>query len=52
MRPDENWARFAGRNPDLFDDRRPVTARYYSAARMASPEARERVLAPDLQPLP
>ncbi len=52
MRPDEDWAGFAERNPDLFDNRRPVTARYYSAARMASREARERVLAPDLEPLP
>ena len=52
MRPHEDWAGFAERNPDLLDYRRPVTSRYYSAARMASPEARERVLAPDLEPLP
>ena len=50
--PGQDWAVFRAGNPDLFDHRQPVTARHYSAELMASREAREGVVEPDLEPLP
>ena len=52
IRDGESWADFASRIDDLLDKRSPILLRYYSSNRLFSPEARERFVAPDLEPLP
>lgn len=50
--PQIPFEEFVRINAPLFDDARGVLARHYSPERLASPDARERFLAPDRLPLP
>jgi hypothetical protein len=43
---------FTRANPELISDVRGMLARHYSPERLGSPEARQRLLAPDLSLLP
>ena len=52
MQDGEPWADFETRIDDLLDKNSPILLRYYSSNRLFSPEARERFVAPDLEPLP
>lgn len=47
-----SWEAFAEVDTDLLLDGRRVLARYYSDALLGSTAARERVVPPDLEPLP
>jgi hypothetical protein len=48
----EDFDGFRARNPDLLDRRLPILARHYDPATLSSAAARERFVAPDLEPLP
>jgi hypothetical protein len=50
--PALSWEGFVQANAPLMDDARGLLARHYSPERLALPEARERFLSPDRQPLP
>ena len=47
-----SWPAFQHRNAALISDARGQLARHYSPTLLASPEARQRFLHPDLLPLP
>jgi hypothetical protein len=47
-----DWEAFAKANPDLFSDAKALVARYYSAGKLMTPEARKAFVEPDLAPLP
>lgn len=47
-----SWEEFVNANHSLMANPRDLLARYYSEARLAAPEARERFLPPDRLPLP
>ena len=50
--PTLSFDEFLSANPALLHDARGLLARHYSTAAMASDEARERFIPPDLLPLP
>jgi hypothetical protein len=50
--PDEDFAAFCARNPDLLDRKLPALFRHYSPALLWSPEARSSFVEPDLIELP
>ncbi|MCC6070521.1 hypothetical protein ACFSQU_11875 [Massilia sp. GCM10020059] len=47
-----SWYQFVSANQELMHNARAVLGRHYSSQRLDTPEARERFVAPDLQPLP
>lgn len=51
VRDGESFAAFRDREPDLFDRKLTALHRHYSPDRLKSPEARERFVAPDREPL-
>jgi hypothetical protein len=48
----EDWEGFVQANPDLFTDAKSLVARYYSAGKLMTPEARKAFVEPDRAPLP
>lgn len=50
--PALSWEQFLRANGPLLEDARGLLARHYSAGLLATREARERFVPPDLQPLP
>jgi hypothetical protein len=52
VKPDEAFAAFRERNPDLFDRSLPALLKHYSPQRLFSPEAKAEFIEPDLEPLP
>lgn len=49
---DTSWYQFVTANQDLMHNARAILGRHYSAQCLDSQQARERFVAPDLQPLP
>jgi hypothetical protein len=50
--PQESFAVFHGRNPDLFEKRPSILGRHYKPATLAATEAKHRFVHPDCEPLP
>lgn len=51
-RPERSWTAFLAANRPLIDDACGLLAKYYSAERLDSAEARQRFVPPDRMPLP
>jgi hypothetical protein len=52
LAPDEDYAAFRGRHPDLFDRTLSALRRHYTKKRLFSTKARQGFVEPDREPLP